>query len=180
MYLWRGSVKQGLGESGNADYQACIKACENIDALGYTLVSGANWFQIFYPGNSLEGIFELQFDKSLGQTNGLLTIFNKNQNFYLIASPSISALYESNAGDVRGAGYTFYALESGEYEIWKHVGTGLTTTGSDNRRANDMNDNNWIFYRLADIKLMHVEARLLLNENDPIAETIIRKVKIFF
>ena len=46
---------------------------QNIEASGkYVLMPSAKWFEIFYPGNSLEGIFEFQFDNSQNQTNNSL------------------------------------------------------------------------------------------------------------
>ena len=53
------------------EYVECIKYVENIESTFnmYELLPGARWFEIYYPGNSLEGIFEFQFEESRNQTN---------------------------------------------------------------------------------------------------------------
>ena len=55
----------------NFDYQECIDYIYEIEEIGYLLMPGGKWFEVFYPGNSLEGIFEFQFDDGLGQNNAL-------------------------------------------------------------------------------------------------------------
>lgn len=177
IYLWRAAVKKGNGESAEADLQACIKASEKVRTMDYRLLAGESWFQNFYPGNSSESIFELQFDKENGQTNDLLKTFSSELDYQLVAPSSISALYDGNQNDTRANGYSFFTQENGENEIWKYVGAGFSSDGKENRRAKDARDNHWIFYRLPDVMLLEAEARLLLDSNDPEATNILKQIK---
>lgn len=177
LYLWRASVKKGAGENGDDDLRKAVSAGEKVRSLSYTLVAGDDWFQNFYPGNSSESIFELQFDRNKGLTNNLLNIFSKDIDYQLMATSSMDALYSANQNDVRGNGRTFFTQENGENEVWKYVGTGFSSDGKENRRTRDARDNNWIFYRLPDVMLLEAEARLLLADNDPIAYDLIKTVK---
>lgn len=177
IYLWRGSLKNGLGEDGKSDYEQCIQACTRVKELSYSLVERDNWFSIFYPGNSSESIFELQFDKAKGSTNGLLSLFSKSLNYQFMAPTSLEGLYNINQSDIRGNGSTYFLLEDGNTEIWKYVGIQSTTSDAENRRSDDMKDNHWIFYRLPDIFLMEAEARLLINPNDVEVNQLLKIVK---
>lgn len=177
LYLWRGSLKDGIGQDGKQDYEQCVQACELVRGLSYSLVDRNNWFSIFYPGNSSESIFELQFDKTQGSDNGLLSLFSKSLNYHFMASTSLEGLYGINQSDIRGNGSTYLMLEDGTTEIWKYVGTRTTTSNMENRRSDDMNDNHWIFYRLPDIYLMEAEARLLINPNDVEATNLLKSIK---
>lgn len=54
VYLW--------GEQ----YQKCIDACDEVINSGmYQLNNANNWFELYYPGNSAESIFEFQYDSNL-------------------------------------------------------------------------------------------------------------------
>jgi len=57
IYLW------------NNQYDECITECDNvISSYKFGLVSTDEYFSIYSPGNSIEGIFELQSDKNLRAT----------------------------------------------------------------------------------------------------------------
>jgi hypothetical protein len=177
VYLLRGSIKQGNGQDGKADFQAAVTACQTVRSLPYSLLPQASWFTIFYPGNSAESIFELQFNKDLGQTNTILNTFSNELNFELAASASMESYYSGNTSDIRGLGGTYYPTSAGFNEVWKYTGIATTTGITTNRRAKDRNDNNFIVYRLADIYLMEAEARLLINSTDDEAKQLIQAVK---
>ena len=56
----------------NFEYEeALIYLNRIISSEKYFLQPSISWFEIYNPGNSLEGIFELHFDDALGQTNSL-------------------------------------------------------------------------------------------------------------
>jgi tetratricopeptide (TPR) repeat protein len=134
------------------NYDEAINACENvINSNRVGLISGLSWFTNYYPGNSNESIFEIQYRYALGQTNSFITWFSTNK-YYLISSYQ-QLLYEANPTDIRGlnASYNSSGL------IWKYIGISATTS----RSTSVQNDQNWIIYRLADIYLMEAEAYIM-------------------
>lgn len=177
MYLYRGSIKKGNKQDANSDFQGAISACSTVRSLSYSLLPQSNWFTLFYPGNSTESIYEVQFNKDLGQTNSNLARFSSELNFELAASAYIETFYSGNVGDIRALGGTYFPTAQAYNEVWKYTGTAITSSLTSNRRAKDRNDNNFIIYRLADIYLMEAEARLLLNPADAEAKQLIQTVK---
>ena len=160
-------------------YQACINECDQVINSGlYGLVDGEDWFMNFFPGNSNESIFEIQFDKDLNQTNQLYRMYaptfagtypDGNDEFRV--SPFFVQDFETNISDRRGGNRTYYSYSGGGwysietiYILWKYVGTEgapSTTTGAaaaGYRLGNKESDANWIIYRYPDILLMKAEA----------------------
>jgi tetratricopeptide (TPR) repeat protein len=160
-------------------YQACIDACDQVINSGlYGLVDGEDWFMNFFPGNSNESIFEIQFDKDLNQTNQLYRMFaptfagtypDGNDEFRV--SPFFIKEFEIDISDRRGGNRTYYSYSGGgwfsietTYVLWKYVGTEgapSTTTGAaatGYRLGNKESDANWIICRYPDILLMKAEA----------------------
>ncbi|MFT3753184.1 MAG: RagB/SusD family nutrient uptake outer membrane protein [Paludibacter sp.] len=83
------------------NYDDCIPACEAVINSGQVgLIGGANWFANFFPGNSNESIFEIQYSYNLGQTNSFITFYSTAKLYYI--SPYQQTLYEANTGDLRG------------------------------------------------------------------------------
>ena len=145
------------------NYEAVIRHVERIEQVeDIVLVPGNRWFEIYYPGNSLEGIFELQFDGDLNQRNSLFGLTFRNSFRY---DPSQKALelfstdYES-AEIVRGPG-TIVKEGEDDFNIWKYVGR--AADGSSTRSGNETASCNWIVYRLADVMLMKAEALAQLS-----------------
>jgi hypothetical protein len=117
-------------------------------------VPGRDWFNIFSEGNTLEGIFEIQFNSELGQDNNLYDV-TRPQNYNFIGSPfALSLLSRENSKEVvRGNGTL---NNDSEKIIWKYIGSrsdGITLRSTSNNRSC-----NWIVYRLADVLLMKAEA----------------------
>ncbi|ANW95406.1 hypothetical protein AXE80_03535 [Wenyingzhuangia fucanilytica] len=136
----------------NEQYDDCLSACTRINNLNkYELVNGAEWFNsLFIEGNSVEGIFELQFDDIAATVRN--AFYWANPDF--IAFDGIQSLYhEGGINDVRGLTSTFDDF----LFVFKY--TGLDRTGR--YRGNNDFYNNFIFYRYADIKLMEAEAYIL-------------------
>ena len=153
MYLWI------------EDYQKCIDMCNRLEqSMYFLLVPNEDWYSIYYPGNSAEGIFELQWSVDYEQTNNLFAWFyNENSNNSYAVSDAAVARFSEYPGedDVRGTGGSFIEASS---KIWKYAGT---ARGVDNLRATSNRDANWIIYRYADIILMHAEALVMSDvEND--------------
>ncbi|WP_293889448.1 MULTISPECIES: RagB/SusD family nutrient uptake outer membrane protein [unclassified Sphingobacterium] len=149
VYLWLGK------------YDEAIIACNAILQSGkYGLLQGTvnnknNWFSIFNPGNSNEGIFEIQFDYTKNQTNKLMEIYGSNYN-WIISNYCVS-LFTENAEDIRGAGASY---ETVAYKLWKYLGAEGNTT-----IPRPYSDQNWIIYRVADIYLMKAEALIMKGES---------------
>lgn len=146
VYLWQAKY---------AESAAAAKKVMDNTAL-YGLVPGINWFDIFAQKNTREGIFEVQFDYLLRETNNLVNVSTQ-----FLVNPSHVLLYEeTDAPDkMRGLDATYNAATGGR-AYWKYVG--LSTM--DLRRSG--NDPNFIIYRLADVMLMRAEALCHLEEPD--------------
>lgn len=172
-------------------YQAAIDACNQVINSGlFGLIDGEDWFMNFFPGNSNESIFEIQFDKDLDQTNGLYSMMapkpgddtfpDGNDEFRV--SPYLVKEFEKYPSDRRAGSRTYwdysgagwYRFET-SHVLWKYVGTeGLPSlaTGaaaSGYRTGNKESDANWIVYRYPEILLMKAEA---LVQQGALAEAV--------
>lgn len=154
------------------DYNACLEYIEKIDALNlYYLLPSGSWFDNFKPGNSLESIFEFQFDGN-GQNNSMYD-YTYNLSYYRSSDYAIELLNpEVSMERVRGFGSL--SLESTNYLIWKYAG------GAPDRRSlrssAESRACNFIIYRFADIILMKAEALAFLNRFNE-AEIEINKIR---
>ncbi len=155
------------------EYDAVITYVERIEAsIEYVLMPPAKWFEIFYPGNSLEGIFEFQFDEQLNQPNktyGLTRRYSYNYDPSQKAIEMFGLEYGNNE-QKRGEKSTIAKFGDDDWGIWKYVGRaadGITErTGSDQRSCN------WVVYRLADVLLMKAEALSQLSRFNESLEII--------
>ncbi|MGM9768204.1 MAG: RagB/SusD family nutrient uptake outer membrane protein [Candidatus Cryptobacteroides sp.] len=144
MYLWQ------------EDYENCMEMCSRIERSKlFSLLPTGDWYRIYYPGNSEESIFELQWSSALEQSNNLFGWFYNDggSNNYSISDAAAEKFNEYPLEtDVRGEGGSYIAASS---KIWKYAGT---ARGVNNLRESTARDANWIIYRYADILLMHAEA----------------------
>ncbi|PQV48949.1 putative outer membrane starch-binding protein [Jejuia pallidilutea] len=144
VYLW------------NGQYNECIVATQDIiDSGRYSLVEGSDWFnEIFFEGNSVEGIFELQFS-DLNRTY---------QSSFYVGSPiyapfpEIRQVYAGYPDDVR-TNFATFDLE--QNTVFKFAGVDETGV----YRGQQEFFNTFIFYRYAEVLLMQAEAYLLSTEN---------------
>lgn len=142
------------------DYSACIEYVDAVENSGiYYLLPATEWFELFQPGFSLEGIFEIYYDNTLGQPNTLynLTI---NQNNYVgseYAQNILSVEVLEAAEQVRG-----YGSLSLQNKIWKYGGQ--FPDQESGRPATSNASANFIVYRLADLYLMKAEAYSQLGD----------------
>lgn len=161
-------------------YQASIDACDRVINSGlFGLIDGEDWFMNFFPGNSNESIFEIQFDKDLDQTNLLYHMLAPNPgdgtfpdgNDEFRVSPYFVEEFEKFPSDRRAGSRTYwdysgagwYRFET-SHVLWKYVGTeglpslatGAAATGY--RTGNKESDANWIIYRYPDVLLIKAEA----------------------
>ena len=115
------------------------------------------WFEIFYPGNSLEGIFEFQFDGNRDQNNNMYGLLNRNSQQYLPSQKALEMFALKFSFElIRGEDATIAKIGESEYITWKYVGS--APDGESFRSGNDQSSANWIVYRYADILLMKAEA----------------------
>ena len=145
------------------DYESCITHVERIEAsLKYVLMPSDRWFEMFYPGNSLESIFEIQFNNNLNQNNrlyGLTQRYSYNYDPSLRAIEMFGKLYTREL--YRGEDISIKKYGEDEFIIWKYVGR--APDGVTIRTGIDANSCNWIVYRYADVLLMKAEALSQLN-----------------
>jgi hypothetical protein len=154
------------------DYEECIRYVERIEILQeYQMMPSAKWFEMFYPGNSVEGIFEFQFDNSLNQNNSTYDLTRRYSYNY---DPSEKALEylarEFTTELVRGEDASIKKYGEDDFIIWKYVGR--APDGSTTRTGSDQYSCNWIVYRYADVLLMKAEALSQLNRFDEALEII--------
>jgi starch-binding outer membrane protein, SusD/RagB family len=145
-------------------YPEALAACDKVINSGrYGLLNGnSSWFTtLFANGNSNEGIFEIQFDRS--KLNTFYTMFRSPKEYVAsnwVTDPD-NGLYKADAidptnRDIRGDGC---AARFGDGLIWKYIGI-----DADNMRAPEESFAHWIVYRYADILLMKAEALALTNQ----------------
>lgn len=141
-------------------YDKSIEACNRvINSYKFGLLETMEYFFLYSPGNSFESIFEIQSDKSLGQTNKL---FELTANFTGGSQDFIVSEYFTEKfghGDSRGMGVSF---DPSNGSIWKYIGYQPFNT-ENARDAASQSDANWIVYRLAEIYLMRAEANYELQ-----------------
>jgi starch-binding outer membrane protein, SusD/RagB family len=153
------------------DYQACINHIEFIENSDlYELVPGSNWFTIFSEGNTLEGIFELQFNSQMGQDNSMYDVTTPVFNYFLSSDYAFQILSPILSKEViRGNGSTTI-----NKWIWKYIGQ--KPDGFSFRSGTDRRSCNWIVYRLADVLLMKAEALSQMGAYDE-AMVIVNEIR---
>jgi len=140
----------------NFEYEECIDYIEEIEAEGLVPVTPTLWFEIYYPGNSLESIFEFQFDASLDQNNSIYnwTFFQRR----FLASEKALDRFDTRdeTSDskeyIRGPG----SIRPGDRKIWKYCGSKGDSKSL--RPSSESTSCNWIVYRMSDLVLMKAEA----------------------
>ena len=140
------------------NYADCITAADKIINSGkFALVPGTNnntWFNTLYgTGNSVEGIFELQFDSQI--LNPYFSMFTTNRRRYLAGPSVLEDVFtvdpnNENNFDIRGIGAS---VRPGDQSIYKYIGVDIASP-----RTQDISYAHWIFYRYADILLLKAEA----------------------
>lgn len=145
VYLW------------NENYQGALDACEKVIGSGqFSLVKKADWYTLFNPGNTDEGIFELQWKSPISKVTNNLYEWFYNSPRYVLSYRSTQLFSEMTENDNRGLGASY--LE--DKRVWKYAGKAISLDGSATRAAEDRNAN-WIFYRYADVLLMKAEALVM-------------------
>lgn len=152
----------------NGDYVECVEYTDLLMNATATrrpafIVSSDQWFEIFYPGNSNEAIFEINWsgEGGLGQTAGSTSaIFTTAPAAEYRYSEKMGErlLAETDLGSVRARWGAYLDLnnfgEPEDFRVWKYWGMGM----EDAAAVRPFSDGNWIVYRMADIILMKAEA----------------------
>lgn len=163
----------------NEEYSAAIMSCNEIlDATSSfrpVFVSDpSKWYEMYYPGNSNESIFEIQWNqKDYNQTNDLSTTFGNSVPEYLYTGAMLEDLIletnETGENDAVRTLYGSYVTDATDYQkgnlgyIWKYSGIGIQAQV---RNTTDEDDPNFIVYRVADVMLMKAEALILMSSSE--------------
>ena len=158
------------------DYNNVIKYVNQIESTRkFVLMPSGRWFELFYPGNTLESILEFQFDGNLQQRNGTYDLTNRNSNQYKPSQKALEMLSYKFASElVRGEDAAIRKYSEDDFIIWKYVGQ--APDGQSARSGADQYSCNWIVYRYADVLLMKAEALSQLG-NYPQAFDIISTIR---
>ncbi|NGM64589.1 RagB/SusD family nutrient uptake outer membrane protein [Sphingobacterium sp. SGR-19] len=152
------------------EFQKAADACDKIiDAGIYELVPGdpSTWLnQLFGQGNSVEGIFELQYDRQ--QLNPFYALFRLNA-LYTAGQHVYEDLFQFDAADptnfdVRG---DRGALSTATNMIYKYHGLNRTQI-----KSLEESYTHWMVYRYADVLLMKAEALNGLNRGQEALDLI--------
>ena len=158
------------------DYEAVLEYVGRIEANeDYVLLPSGKWFEIYYPGNSLEGIFEFQFDTELNQDNSMFGLTRYNSYNIDPSQKALEFFAKEYAKElVRGEDASIAKRGEDDYIIWKYLGR--SNDGATERTGSDQRSCNWIVYRLADVLLMKAEALSQL-EHFPEALDILNDIR---
>lgn len=136
-------------------YDDCIAMCDKvIDSKKFKLVPGAQMYNnVFYLGNSTEGIFEFQFDAQ--KLNPFYGAFLPTSRRYNAAARVMDEMYtmdftDDTKVDLRGVNA---AVRVGDVAIYKYMGIDYNTA-----RTSDISYAHWFVYRYPDLLLMKAEA----------------------
>jgi len=153
----RGAVYALLSDIAlwNFEYEKCIEHINRLEeSTIYDLVPGSDWFTIFSEGNSIESIFELQYD-GINLENSLFDITKENNGkFQFLASSYAMSIIGPDKRKEQYRGYG--TVNPNNQMVWKYAGA--QSGGLQIRSGTEQRSCNWIVYRLADIQLMKAEA----------------------
>ena len=139
------------------DYNAALIACDkviNSKKFGLVARSTAWYTELYRMGNSVESIFEIQFDQQ--KLNDFFGLFGVSSKRYIAANKVMDVIYTTefndslNTMDIRGDGASVRASDG---TIWKYIGS-----NAEDMIGQSDSYSHWIFYRYADILLMKAEA----------------------
>jgi len=154
------------------DYEAVISHVQKIEMnIDYQLMPSLRWFELYYPGNSLESIFEFQFNMNLNQENKIYGLTQRNGYNYDPSPRTIQSFQKGYSNELyRGEDASIKKYGEDDFIIWKYVGR--APDGETVRSGSDQTSCNWIVYRLADVLLMKAEALSQLNRFSEAAQII--------
>ena len=160
IYLWAGR------------YAECIAECDEVlanpvlivgeERTGWMLLPRGSFFRsVFYEGNSVESIFELNLNNDNSSNRSAFTSLYGNAETNPHFRPTNSLIGAYDAADARGMQF----VDLTQSRIFKYVGQTAPLADTQAEALNSTyvyrassSANNWIVYRLADIYLMKAEA----------------------
>lgn len=161
------------------DYGGAILNCNEIltatSSFRPVFVSDpTKWYEMYYPGNSNESIFEIQWDqRNYSQSNNLASLFGNATPTYLYTEQMLlDFVEETGLTGIDQAVRTIFggfvpSTPGANYQnanfgyVWKYSGIGMQDQV---RNTTDEQDPNFIVYRVADIMLMKAEAMVLNSD----------------
>lgn len=169
----------------NHEYDECIIYCNEIlnatDAFRPVFITNPyQWYEMFYPGNSNESIFELNWDNTTyGQNNNFGSYFTMStSSTYKYTDVAIEKLKQETDDVVKQLGqssegrlgrmYLASYASPGAYNlanelyVWKYRGTDVV----DINNVRLTQDANFIIYRVAEVMLMKAEALVMKGGAD--------------
>jgi hypothetical protein len=155
------------------DYEAVIAHVTNIElSKKVELMPELRWFEIFSEGNTLESIFEFQFDYRQNQRNNLYGLTEVNARNIDPSARAIEMFSLKHSNEpVRGNDRaTINKNSEDDFTIWKYVG--LNSDGLTTRPSSIQYSANWIIYRYADVLLMKAEALSQMGRYSESAEIL--------
>ena len=150
------------------NYEMAVQAADKVLAGPYGLVPQEDWARaLFIEGNSVESIFEIQYQAP--QNNPFYQMFSFDQGRRFIAYPSVlEGVYGFNPEEPEDIDLrSIDASLKTSGEIFKY-----TSLGPNTRRTATESFANWIVYRLADVMLMKAEALSQLNRGAEALEIV--------
>ena len=140
------------------EYQEVLDHVQKIEEVkDIQLMPTNKWFEIFYPGNSLESIFEFQFDGGRNQPNRTYNLTQRNSLQYAPSQKALEIFAKEFSSEIlRGEDASIAKIGENNYIIWKYVGR--APDGQSTRSGTDQYSCNWIVYRYAEVLLMKAEA----------------------
>lgn len=171
----------------NEDYDECIKYCDLIldatDSFRPAFLSNtSDWYTMFYPGNSNESIFELNWDYDTAQeTNNFASLWSQSTSSRLLFTNDAMEKMKEETSELESNGFTTdgrmgrMALatyvpqgttvagynSSNVFFMWKYNGTDVQDISGGVRTHNDAN---FIIYRVAEIILMKAQAAVMKGD----------------
>ena len=181
------------------DYKEAIEYADMIlnatDAFRPVFMTNpADWYSIFYPGNSNESIFELNWDYNTNQkNNNFSSLFKQSTDSPLKFTNAAMEMMKNETQTLKDAGYNdnsrmgrmllaTYVPDNGpttgwstsnNYYMWKYYGTDVQDISGGARVHQDAN---FIIYRVAEVMLMKAQAETMLG-NYREAVALINKIR---
>lgn len=140
------------------DYTAVLEHVARLEAdEDMVLMPPGNFFDLFYPGNALESIFEIQYDAENNHSSSLYGLTRHDNHNVDPSETAIELFSKATAKElVRGEDASIRKEGEGNYIIWKYIGR--EPDGETTRSGNEQGSANWIIYRYSDVLLMKAEA----------------------
>ena len=163
------------------DYDQCIEYCDMVlnarDTFRPVFMSNtADWYTMFYPGNSNESILELNWSRYIDSNNNFSSFFTLTTGTPLRPTPVAMEKMRNETQALKDLGWTeeggrmgrmlmaTYVPDatttanwptSNQYYIWKYYGTDVPDITGGVRQNQDAN---FILYRVAELMLIKAQA----------------------